>query len=81
MSITKIEVRIEAEPEPDTLSSTEIWEIEHMPGRKELKISCNGVFVASNTISNKPMDAAYEVMESHLTEAYNKLMTDAITSS
>ena len=76
MSISKIEVRLEAEP--DTLAETEIWEIEHMPGCKEVKIMCNGIIVASNTAGSEPLDAAYETMTEHLTAAFNKIVMEAV---
>ena len=72
MTIAKIEVRLEAEH--DTLSKTEIWEIEHMPGCKEVKIMCNGIIVASNTAGSEPLDAAYEIMTEHLKAAFYKMM-------
>lgn len=45
-----------------------------MSGRKEIKISCNGVFVASNAAGSNPMDAAFAAMNVHLRDAFDKIM-------
>ncbi len=75
MTITKIEVRVEvSEGDP----SHEIWEIEHIAGRKEVLIRRNGLFVASNGAGSKPLDSAYETMIAHVTEAYNKMIVHSI---
>jgi len=77
MSISKIEVRLEADPVK--VSETEIWEIDHILGRKDVKIMCNGIFVASNAAGSEPLDAAYEIMTEHLAAAFNKIKRNDIT--